>query len=62
MNDVPLHLHDPPVELRNPAQFQSSHEEEIIEVLSQLTQSKTKDTEIQTDYRDSEAQTDPYSP
>ena len=27
-----------------------------------LTQQKTKDVEIQTDYRDGEAQTDPYSP
>jgi len=39
----------------SPGQFEASNEEEIVE-------SKTKEVEIQTDYRESEAQTDPYSP
>lgn len=46
----------------SPGQFEASNEEEIVEVAAVNIQSKTKDVEIQTDYRESEAQTDPYSP
>jgi hypothetical protein len=46
----------------SPGQFEASNEEEIVEVVAVNIQSKTKDVEIQTDYRESEAQTDPYSP
>ena len=46
----------------SPGQFEASNEEEIVEVVAVNIQSKTKEVEIQTDYRESEAQTDPYSP